>query len=55
VGDLVTALDSHPIESPEDLLDLLLGERVGRPAVLEILRGGTSLQLPVVVGERPGH
>ena len=28
--DLILALDGHPIESPEDLLDLLVGDRVGR-------------------------
>jgi S1-C subfamily serine protease len=53
VGDIVTALDGHSIESPEDLLDLLLGDRVGRPATLDVLRGGASRQVSVVVGERP--
>ena len=42
VGDLILALDGHPIESPEDLLDLLVGDRVGREAQVRVLRGGTA-------------
>jgi serine protease Do len=53
VGDILTELDGQPVESPEDLLDLLLGDRVGRPATLGLLRGGTSTRVPVTVGERP--
>ena len=30
VGDIIVAFDGQPIESPEDLLDLLAGDRVGR-------------------------
>ena len=30
VGDVILELDGHAIGSPEDLLDLLLGDRVGR-------------------------
>jgi S1-C subfamily serine protease len=53
VGDVLTEFDGHPIESPEELLDLLLGDRVGRTVTLKVLRGGTALDLTVVVGERP--
>ena len=53
VGDLLVAFDGHPIESPEDLLDLLVGDRVGREVRLRVLRGGTASELPVTVGERP--
>ena len=53
VGDVLTEFDGHPIESPEELLDLLLGDRVGRTVTLKVLRGGTALDLAVVVGERP--
>jgi S1-C subfamily serine protease len=55
VGDVVTAFDGEPIESPEDLLDLLLGDRVGRSVALEVLRGGKNVTLTVTVGERPVH
>jgi S1-C subfamily serine protease len=53
VGDLVLALDGQTIESPEDLLDALHGDRVGRSASLRVLRGGAVIDVPVTVGERP--
>ena len=34
IGDIVLALDGTPVASPEDLLDLLTGARVGRTATL---------------------
>ena len=55
VGDVLTQFDGHPIESPEDLLDLLLGDRVGRKVTVTVLRGGKAVDLTVVVGERPSH
>ncbi len=55
VGDIVLALDGRPIESPEDLLDLLIGERVGRPATLQVLRGGAVADVTVTIGERPAQ
>lgn len=53
VGDIVLALDGRPIESPEDLLDLLMGERVGRTGTLRVLRGGAVADVTVTIGERP--
>ena len=55
VGDVLLAFDGHPVEGPEQLLDLLLGDRVGKPVTLDVLRGGSSTQLTVTVGERPGQ
>jgi len=52
VGDVVVGLDGHPIESAEDLLDLLVGERVGRSIALRLVRGGEAREVPVTVGER---
>ena len=53
VGDVILALDEQPVESPEDLFDLLLGDRVGRQVQLEIARGGVKTHVPITVGERP--
>src|SRR5436190_13573896 len=53
VGDVVIEFDGHAVESPEDLLDLLLGDRVGRAVPVKILRGGEKKTLNVTVGERP--
>jgi serine protease DegQ len=55
VGDIILDFDGHAVESPEDLLDLLLGDRVGRQVPLRILRGGRPIEAAVAVGERPSH
>ena len=53
VGDVILALDGKPIEAPEDLFDLLWGNRVGSEVRLDIMRGGVAKQVPITVGERP--
>ncbi len=53
VGDLVTGLDGHDVTSPEELFDLLLGDRVGRQVPLRVIRGGAEIELPLTIGERP--
>jgi S1-C subfamily serine protease len=53
VGDLLINFDGHAIGSPEDLLHLLAGDRVGRALPLQILRGTSSLTATVTVGKRP--
>jgi serine protease DegQ len=53
IGDVLLEFDGHPVDSPEDLLDLLVGDRVGRQVQLRVLRGGKASQLTVTVGERP--
>ncbi len=55
VGDVLIDFDGHAIESPEELLDLLLGDRVGRSVPLTVLRGGVAATIAVAVGERPVH
>ena len=55
VGDVLLEFDGTPIHSPDDLLDLLVGDRVGRSVTLRALRGGTPIDLAVTVGERPAH
>jgi serine protease DegQ len=53
VGDVLLEFDGHPVEAPEELLDLLLGDRVGKAVALKVLRGGSPASLTVTVGERP--
>jgi S1-C subfamily serine protease len=53
VGDVLVALDGQPLESPQDLMDRLLGAHVGRSVSLRVLRGGTAIDAAVTVGERP--
>ncbi len=55
VGDLLLDFDGHALASPEDLLDLLAGDRVGRRVSVRLLRGGTVADVTVTVGERPNR
>jgi S1-C subfamily serine protease len=55
VGDIIVDFDGHPVESPEDLLDLLLGDRIGRGVPVRLLRGGSPITVTVTVSERPAH
>jgi S1-C subfamily serine protease len=52
VGDLLIALDEVALTSPEELIDLLAGERVGKALNLRLLRGGSPLTVPVTPAER---
>jgi S1-C subfamily serine protease len=52
VGDVLLEFDRHPVETPEDLLDLLVGDQVGKTVPLRVLRGGGTVELTVRVGER---
>jgi S1-C subfamily serine protease len=55
VGDVIVDFDGHPVESPEDLLDLLLGDRVGRDVAVKLLRGGSPTERTIRVAERPAN
>jgi len=55
VGDILLEFDGYPVRSPEDLLDLLLGDRVGRAVPLRIVRGTAAVDVSITVGERPAH
>ena len=52
VGDVIVSFDGQPITSPDDLLDVLTGERIGKAAAVGILRGGAAQTVSVTVGER---
>ena len=52
VGDLLLSLDGLELASPEDLLDLLVGDRVGRPLTLRVLRGGAAIDVSITAAER---
>jgi S1-C subfamily serine protease len=55
LGDIILEFDGHAVGSPEDLLDLLIGDRVGRRVPIRVLRGGVPTELAVTVGERQAH
>jgi len=52
VGDILLGFDGKPTESPDDLLDLLVGTRVGKTVVAQTLRGGTAREAQITVAER---
>ena len=52
VGDILISLEDRPLSSPEDLLDQLSGDRVGRKVSFRVLRGGAPTEVPVLVAER---
>jgi S1-C subfamily serine protease len=53
VGDLLLDFDGHAIRTPEDLLDLLAGDRVGRAIGARVVRGNAVIELNVTIAERP--
>ena len=52
VGDSIIKFDGHPVEEPEDLLDLLTGDRVGKSVDINIVRGDGTKDVKVTIGER---
>jgi S1-C subfamily serine protease len=52
VGDLLLSLDGHVLASPDELLDLLIGDRVGANVGAKVLRGTTLVDASIRVAER---
>jgi S1-C subfamily serine protease len=52
VGDLLIRLADHPVASARDLLEVLTPERVGKPASVVLLRGGTRQEVTVTPSQR---
>lgn len=52
VGDILLSFDGQAVESPEELLELLSGERVGRDVVLRVLRGDSVTEVRVTIADR---
>ena len=52
VGDVLLALDGHQLASPDELFDLLVGDRVGRSVVFRVMRGGALTDVVVTIAER---
>ena len=52
LGDILIALDNHPLKDAEDLRSLLTGDRVDKTIPLEVIRGGKLQTLQVTIGQR---
>jgi S1-C subfamily serine protease len=53
IGDVMVAIDGHHLGDTDDLQAALSGDRIGKPAVLKVLRAGALQDLTVTIGERP--
>ncbi len=53
VGDILLDLGGSRIETAEDLLDQLTGNRIGQEIALKTLHGGAVREVKVVVASRP--
>ena len=55
-GDIITAIDGHPIKTIDDVIAYLDDEKsVGDKVVLTVNRLGKSLDLTVILGARPAQ
>lgn len=53
-GDIITAIDGHPVSSFDELVSYLVNHtEVGRTVTLTILRDGQEREVRVTLGERP--
>lgn len=52
VGDLLLSLDGHALASPDELFDLLIGDRVGTRVGVKVLRGTTAVDTEITVADR---
>jgi serine protease DegQ len=53
VGDIIVALDGHPIDSPEQLMDLLSSVGADRVVKAQVLRGAELRDVSMTTVERP--
>jgi S1-C subfamily serine protease len=52
VGDILVAVNSHPVSDPDDLFAALDSDTVGKSIPVEVLRGGKPETIHVTAGER---
>ena len=53
VGDVIVAIDGAAVRDPDEVQAALAPENVGRRLAASVVRGGASVEVGVVVGERP--
>jgi S1-C subfamily serine protease len=52
IGDVLIEFDGQPVSAPEELLDLLTADRVGRAVHAKLLRAGALRDLNITISER---
>jgi S1-C subfamily serine protease len=53
IGDILVKLGGKPVQDTDDIQLVLEGHAVGGKVEVEVLRGGESRRINVIVGERP--
>jgi serine protease DegQ len=53
IGDVLVAIADHPINDIQDVHALLDPDWVGQPTPARLVRGGTTIDLTITIGERP--
>lgn len=53
VGDILVSLDGRRVAQTEDVQSALGSDRVGQAIAVQLIRGGTPVELQATVGERP--
>lgn len=52
-GDVITAIDHKPVSKVRNVLETIAGHKPGEEVIIEILRDGKTLSLPMITTERP--
>jgi len=52
VGDIIVAIGGQPVTDADQLLASLVGDVVGKPVQVQVLRGGQATLIQVTIGER---
>jgi S1-C subfamily serine protease len=52
VGDIIVAISGQPITDADQLLAALVGDVVGKPTPVQVVRGGQAVTITVTIGER---
>jgi S1-C subfamily serine protease len=55
LGDVLIGIDSADLLDTDDLQIALGPDRIGKAAKVRVIRGGSVVEIPVVIGERPGR
>jgi S1-C subfamily serine protease len=55
IGDVIVSIAGHTITEPGEVVSVLGPDRVGRPVMVSLLRGGEPRDVEVTVGERPSR
>lgn len=53
LGDVIVTIDGQALEHPDQVLEILAGDVVGKTLALEYVRGGKLEHADLLVGERP--